>query len=185
MLARSGAMTRFASRTLVIACAVAALVAGAWYAWSTLGRGSSAVGQPAAALVGTTLPDPDGKDQALSQWSGKVLVVNFWATWCTPCVEEMPGFARLQAKWEARGVRFVGLANDDPAKVKAFGEKLAINYPLWTGEAAVMELSRRLGNRVGMLPHTALLSPDGRVIETRIGLYAEDRLDARLAEILP
>lgn len=138
-----------------------------------------------AAVMAAKFVDFDGKSRVLGELNGKLLVVNFWATWCTPCVEEMPGFARLQAKWEARGVRFVGLANDDPAKVKAFGEKLAINYPLWTGEAAVMELSRRLGNRVGMLPHTALLSPDGRVIETRIGLYAEDRLDARLAEILP
>jgi hypothetical protein len=77
------------------------------------------------------------------------------------------------------------LANDDPEKVRAFREKLAINYPLWTGEAAVMDLSRRLGNRLGVLPHTVLLDGDGKVIESRIGIYSEDKLEARLAEVLP
>ncbi len=138
-----------------------------------------------AAIMAAKFVDLEGNSRFLGQLNGKVLVVNFWATWCTPCLEEMPGFARLQSRWEARGVRFVGLAQDDPGKVKAFGDKLAINYPLWTGEAAVMDLSRRLGNRIGVLPHTVLLDGDGRVIESRIGLYAEDKLDMRLGEILP
>lgn len=137
-----------------------------------------------ATVMTANFVDLDGKSRLLGQLGGKVVVVNFWATWCTPCLEEMPGFTRLQSKWEARGVRFVGLANDDPAKVRAFGERLAINYPLWTGEAAVMELSRRLGNRIGVLPHTVLLDGSGKVLESRIGIYPEDRLDARLAEIL-
>ncbi len=138
-----------------------------------------------AAIMAANFVDLDGKSRVLGQLKGKVLVVNFWATWCTPCLEEMPGFARLQAKWEARGVRFVGLAQDDPDKVRVFAEKLAINYPLWTGDSAVMDLSRRLGNRIGVLPHTVLLDGDGKVLESRIGLYAEDKLDARLGEILP
>ncbi len=168
---------------------VLAALAGAslWLA----GRASAPGGPPPAAVeaapaavLASKFVDLDGKGRVLGELDGKVIVVNFWATWCTPCIEEMPGFARLQSKWESRGVRFVGLANDDPAKVRAFGEKLGINYPLWTGEASVMDLSRRLGNRVGVLPHTALLSPGGEVIETRIGIYAEDKLDARLREIL-
>lgn len=138
-----------------------------------------------ATIMAAKFVDLEGNSRVLGQLGGKLIVVNFWATWCTPCVEEMPGFARLQDRWGARGVRFVGLAQDDPAKVKAFGERLAINYPLWTGEAAVMELSRRLGNRIGVLPHTVLLDADGKVLESRIGIYAEDRLEARLEEILP
>jgi thiol-disulfide isomerase/thioredoxin len=138
-----------------------------------------------AAIMAAKFVDLDGKSRVLGQLTGKVIVVNFWATWCTPCLEEMPGFARLQSRWEPRGVRFVGLANDDPEKVRAFREKLAINYPLWTGEAAVMDLSRRLGNRLGVLPHTVLLDGDGKVIESRIGIYSEDKLEARLAEVLP
>ena len=146
---------------------------------------AEAVEAAPAAVLAAKFVDNEGKSRVLGQLGGKVIVVNFWATWCTPCIEEMPGFARLQTRWEPRGVRFVGLANDDPAKVKAFGEKLAINYPLWTGEASVMDLSRRLGNRIGVLPHTVLLDGDGKVIESRIGIYVEDKLEARLAEILP
>jgi thiol-disulfide isomerase/thioredoxin len=137
-----------------------------------------------ATIMASKFVDLDGNGRVLGQLAGKVIVVNFWATWCTPCVEEMPGFARLQSRWESKGVRFVGLANDDPEKVRAFGQRLAINYPLWTGEAAVMDLSRRLGNRIGVLPHTVLLDGDGKVIESRIGIYAEDKLEARLADLL-
>jgi thiol-disulfide isomerase/thioredoxin len=137
-----------------------------------------------AAIMAANFVDLQGKGRVLGQLNGKVVIVNFWATWCTPCLEEMPGFVRLQSKWEGRGARFVGLANDDPAKVRAFGDRLAINYPLWTGEAAVMDLSRRLGNRLGVLPHTVLLDESGKVLESRIGIYAEDRLDERLSELL-
>jgi thiol-disulfide isomerase/thioredoxin len=115
---------------------------------------------------------------------GRVLLVNFWATWCVPCREEMPGFVKVQSRWAGRGVQFVGLAEDDPAKVAAFGRELAVNYPLWVGGAEVMDLSRRLGNRLGVLPHTAIIDPAGRVIETRIGVYSESALDSRLAEIV-
>ena len=180
MLARSGAMTRFASRTLVIACAVAALVAGAWYAWSTLGRGSSAVGQPAAALVGTTLPDPDGKDQALSQWSGKVLVVNFWATWCAPCREEMPMFMRFQRELGPKGLQFVGIAVDQPDKVKQFAGELQLNYPALIGGYGAMELSKVMGNSVMALPFTVIVDREGRVAHTQLGALKE----AQLADIL-
>lgn len=146
---------------------------------------SEPVEASSAAIMAANFVDLDGNSRVLGQLRGNVIVVNFWATWCTPCLEEMPGFVRLQAKWEARGVRFVGLAQDDPVKVRAFGERLAINYPLWTGESAVMDLSRRLGNRIGVLPHTVLMDADGKVLESRIGIYAEDKLDARLGEILP
>ena len=111
------------------------------------------------------------------------MVVNFWATWCTPCREEMPGFVKLQSRWQGRGVQFVGLAQDDAAKVAAFGRELGINYPLWLGGAEVMSLSRRLGNRLGVLPHTVLLDGQGRVIESRIGIFQESVLDSRLAAI--
>ena len=114
---------------------------------------------------------------------GRSLVVNFWATWCTPCREEMPGFVNLQSRWQGRGVQFVGLAQDDPAKVAAFGRELGINYPLWQGGAEVMDLSRRLGNRLGVLPHTVLLDSQGRVIESHIGIFEESALDSRLAAI--
>ena len=136
-----------------------------------------------AAILAAPFTDGEGRAQVLGQFVGKVLVVNFWATWCTPCREEMPGFVKLQARWKDRGVQFVGLAQDDAAKVAAFGRELGVNYPLWLGEAQVMDLSRRLGNRLGVLPHTVLLDGQGRVIESRIGVYHEDALESRLVAI--
>jgi thiol-disulfide isomerase/thioredoxin len=136
-----------------------------------------------AAFYSASFTDLDGSPRTLGTFTGKVLVVNFWATWCGPCREEMPGFARLQARWEGRGVQFVGLAHDEPEKVKAFSRDIGVNYPLWTGSSAIMEFSKRLGNRVGVLPHTVLVDREGTVLESRIGLFPEELLERRLAQI--
>lgn len=136
-----------------------------------------------AAVLAAEFTDGQGNRRTLAQLSGQVLVVNFWATWCAPCREEMPGFVKLQSRWRDRGVQFVGLAQDEADKVARFGQELGINYPLWLGESEVMDLSRRLGNRFGVLPHTVLLDGQGRVLESRIGIYAEPALESRLAAI--
>ncbi len=136
-----------------------------------------------AAIQAARFTDPAGQGHTLAQFAGKVVVVNFWATWCPPCREEMPAFVRLQGRWGGRGVQFVGLAQDDAGKVKAFARELGVNYPLWLGGAEVMDLSRRLGNRRGMLPHTVLLDAQGRVLESRIGIYAESDLESKLAAV--
>ena len=112
-------MTINQSRWLMVVAAVVALAAGAWVARTML-FAPSAAGQSAAALIGVTLPDADGKDQSLAQWSGKVLVVNFWATWCAPCREEMPMFVRLQRERGPNGLQFVGIAVDQADKVRQF-----------------------------------------------------------------
>jgi thiol-disulfide isomerase/thioredoxin len=77
----------------------------------------------------TRLNDESGKPYAIEQWRGKMLVVNFWATWCQPCREEMPAFSRLQSKYAASGVLFVGIALDNPNNVAQFKKSLAISYP--------------------------------------------------------
>jgi thiol-disulfide isomerase/thioredoxin len=136
-----------------------------------------------AAIHAAQFRDGEGAPRSLGQFAGKVLVVNFWATWCTPCREEMPGFVKLQSRWQGRGVQFVGIAHDEADKVAAFGRELGVNYPLWLGDAGVMDLSRRLGNRLGVLPHTVLLDGQGRVLESRIGVFAEPVLESRLAAI--
>lgn len=132
------------------------------------------------AIYSARFTDTGGEPRSLGQFEGKVLVVNFWATWCTPCREEMPGFVRLQERWAGRNIQFVGLAADEPDKVARFGRELGINYPLWTGDPDVMPLSRRLGNHLGVLPHTVILDAQGRVMESRIGIFAEHVLEDRL-----
>ncbi|HQU49230.1 MAG TPA: TlpA disulfide reductase family protein [Casimicrobiaceae bacterium] len=168
----------------MIACALAALAAGVWYAWSTLRGGTSAVGQSAGALVGMSLPDPEGKEQALAQWTGKVLVVNFWATWCAPCREEMPMFMRFQQELGSKGVQFVGIAVDQPDKVKQFSQELQLNYPALIGGYGAMELSKTLGNTVMALPFTVVVDREGRVAHTQLGMLKEAQLSGILNKLL-
>jgi thiol-disulfide isomerase/thioredoxin len=163
--------------------AVLALLAGAALFLGSRAPSATSAGDIApSALYAAGFRDPQGATHSLAQFRGRLLVVNFWATWCAPCREEMPAFTRLQARWSDRGVQFVGLARDEPAKVSRFGRDLGINYPLWVGEDEVDELSRRLGNRLGVLPYTVILDRQGRVLEKRVGPYTETALEGRLLE---
>lgn len=132
------------------------------------------------ALYATAFQDSAGKEQSLGQYQGRLLVLNFWATWCGPCREEMPAFNRLHGKWAAQGVQFLGISDEAGPTAARFGAGLGITYPLWTGGDRVSELSRRLGNRRGVLPHTVIVGPQGRVLEQRVGPYTEQELDNRL-----
>jgi len=134
-----------------------------------------------AALYAAGFHDPTGAPQSLARYQGKVVVLNFWATWCAPCREEMPGFERLNAKWAGRGVQFVGIADDDPAKVSRFARELGIHYPLWVGGAEVEEMARRMGDIDSVLPYTVVLGPQGEVLHQKVGIYTEAALDAALA----
>jgi thiol-disulfide isomerase/thioredoxin len=138
-----------------------------------------------SAIYAAGFRDEQGATRSLAQFPDKLLVVNFWATWCAPCREEMPAFTRLQSRWGSRGVQFIGLAQDDPAKVARFAKELAINYPLWTGGEEVGELGRRLGNRLGVLPFTVILDSRGHVMDQRVGAYKEADLEARLDALRP
>ena len=134
------------------------------------------------ALLAAAFSDLDGRKRSLGEFQGKVVVLNFWATWCAPCREEMPGFERLQQRWAGR-VQFVGISAEDAAKVVPFARALGIRYPLWVGGDEVGEMSRRLGNRLGVLPHTVILDRAGGVAGTRVGAYPEDELQEKLQQM--
>jgi thiol-disulfide isomerase/thioredoxin len=172
------------ARLLFAGIGVLALLAGTALWFGSRERSPVPIAGPAeagpAVVFSTPFAGLDGQRRSLGAFQGKLLVVNFWATWCAPCREEMPAFVRLQERWAARGVQFIGIANDEPEKVRRFGEELRITYPLWTGSQDVADFSRRLGNRLGVLPHTVILDARGIVVESRIGVFAEDDLDARL-----
>jgi thiol-disulfide isomerase/thioredoxin len=170
---------------LSVVFAGVALLAGLAGTALWLGQ-KSAMAPPAAAISPTalytaTFTDEAGTPQALGQFQGKVVILNFWATWCAPCRAEMPAFSRLQARWKPQGVQFVGLSSEEPQVVRRFALEVPVAYPLWTGGAEVDALSRRLGNRIGVLPHTAILDREGRVLESRVGPYTEAQLEERLA----
>lgn len=175
---------RPARRRLVLAAgALAALGAGVWFGRSSL-MGPPASGQPATALLGVSLPDPDGREQPLSQWKGKVLVVNFWATWCAPCREEMPMFMRLQQERGAQGIQFVGIAVDSVDKVRQFADELKLNYPTLIGGFGAMELSKTFGNTIMALPFTVIVDREGRVAHTQLGPLKEPQLSSILGQLV-
>jgi thiol-disulfide isomerase/thioredoxin len=102
--------------------------------------------------------DLEGKSQSLGQWQKKLLVINFWATWCAPCKEEMPIFAKLQQSFMSNGVQFIGIAADSKLNVANFAQKSPVGYPLYPDESGAIAFSKRLGNRLGLLPLTPSLA---------------------------
>lgn len=129
--------------------------------------------------------DLEDKRQSLGQWQKKLLVINFWATWCAPCKEEMPMFAKLQQKFAANGVQFIGIAADSRSNVANFVQKLPVGYPLYPDESGAIAFSKRFGNRLGLLPHTVVVAPGGEVVYAKLGLIVEDELVAILQQNLP
>ena len=160
------------------AAALAALAGGA-----RLFHERRVASRDGAAILGLVLPDADGREQAFSQWRGKVLVVNFWATWCVPCREEMPQFIATQAREAANGVQFVGIAVDQVDKVRQFRSEIGLNYPAVIGGFGAIDLSRELGNDLAALPFTIVLDRAGRVAYTHLGPVKAPALDALLRNL--
>lgn len=162
--------------------AAAALGAGlAWWRLTPQPPADAAV----AALFAATFPDADGQPQPLAQWRSRLLVVNFWATWCPPCVEEMPDLERTRQAYRGRNVEIIGLGIDRPDKIRAFRDDLKLTLPLLVAGAGGSELGRLLGNSAGALPYTVLVDPAGRVGQRKLGrVHAAELqqwLDARLS----
>lgn len=136
-------------------------------------------------LFSQTLEDTQGEQVALAQWKGQTLVVNFWATWCPPCREEMPGFSRLQQQFSAKGVQFIGIALDEPAQVREFARAYPTTYPLLHGGPSGSQLASALGNPALALPFTLVISPQGEASFARLGALDEHTLGAQLLRTLP
>ena len=167
----------FAKWTVIAGVAAAALAAG-WY----FGMDDSP--ESPAALLQLVLPDVDGRQQRLDQWKGKVLVVNFWATWCEPCRVEMPEFVKAQAALGSKGLQFVGIAIDQPSKIRQFAQELKLNYPALVGGYGALELSETLGNKIKALPFTVIIGRDGQIAYTQMGPLKPDKLDAIVRKLL-
>ena len=169
--------------SLVLFAAVALIALAGGYL-ARLGLDESQPQQDSAqVLLAARLEDLNGQPQALSQWKGKVLVVNFWATWCPPCLKEIPGFVRLHKRYAAQGVQFVGIAIDDKAKVAAFVAQHGVTYPVLMAEKEGIGLARSAGNRLGGLPFTVVIDRQGRTARVELGVLDEAKLAAILESL--
>ena len=142
--------------------------------------------QPGAAesLLSSPLKDLNNQIQVLDQYRGKVLVVNFWATWCPPCREEIPLFTETQTKFAANGVQFVGIALDNPQQVANFAHELGINYPVLIGGINESEALRNLGNPGGGLPYTLIYDRNGNLREKVLGVLDKARLERLITPLI-
>lgn len=134
-------------------------------------------------LMSLSLTDSEGQLQKLSQWQGKFLVVNFWATWCAPCVQEMPELSALQKDLSKSNIQFLGLGIDSSKNIAEYASKYQISYPLFSAGMEGTELSRQLGNQAGGLPFTVLITADGRLVKSYLGRLKIDELRADITKL--
>lgn len=135
------------------------------------------------ALGAAAFDDLEGRRRRLAEWRGKVLVCNFWATWCAPCREEIPLLVAASRKYGASGVEIVGIAIDNAAKVREFSSTFKITYPILLAEANGLELMRRLGNTGGGLPYTVIADRKGALAHRKLGALKEAELDGFLGPL--
>jgi thiol-disulfide isomerase/thioredoxin len=119
---------------------------------------------------------PDGKTVDTNSWRGKVLVVNFWASWCPPCIEEMPTLDQLQAEFLPQNVLFVGIGIDSPSNIRQFLEMTPVSYPIVIGGLEGSTLSKQLGNAQGALPYTIIIDAKGKPTSSKLGKISEEEL---------
>lgn len=168
--------------------------AGAWYGLhkqapaaspvtTTVASTGGAVHTPVSALFEQSMNDASGANHSLSRWKGKPLLVNFWAPWCAPCVQEMPELDQLAVASVAKNINVIGIGIDSPANIAEFATRLKISYPLYVAGMSGTELARQFGNTAGGLPYTVLIGADGQVKKTYLGKLKFDELKADLAKL--
>lgn len=138
----------------------------------------------AAPLFTSIIQDPEGKPQSLKQFENKIIVLNFWATWCEPCREEMPELSNFYTENKSKNVVVVGIAIDEAKSVRSYLAKTKVIYPILVDEDKGVILSKNLGNNEGILPYTVIINSNGIIEKTILGRVHKDQLDAILKPLL-
>src|SRR5687767_12687503 len=145
--------------------------------WEAEGGGQS------RALFAATLPDLSGQPRRMAEWQGRVVLINFWATWCAPCREEIPLLMAARQKYAPAGVEIVGIAVDNAVKVAEYVKSMSISYPVLVAEADGLDLMRQLGNSGGGLPYTVVADRQGALVHRKLGALKQGDLEGILGKL--
>lgn len=136
------------------------------------------------ALFTTSFMNTEGKLQNLRQYQGKIIVLNFWATWCPPCREEMPELTQLHQEYQHKNVVVLGLALDELNLVQEFLQSSPVSYPIFVADTPETDLSGPLGNDKAVLPYTVIINTDGQVVNTYFGRITKSLLETAINPLL-
>ena len=131
-----------------------------------------------------SLKDLQGKARSIKEWDGKVLMINFWATWCPPCRKEIPAFIDLQEAYKDKGLAIIGVAIDTKDNVVDFVDPMGINYPVLIGNEEGISLAKAYGNRYGVLPYTVFVDRSGKIIQTHRNELTFEQAEAIIKPLL-
>lgn len=138
----------------------------------------------ATSLFTSVMNDAEGRPQNLKQFQNKTIVLNFWATWCEPCREEMPELSSFYNENQSKNVMVIGIAIDEEKAVKSYLKKTKVTYPILVDEDKGVFLSKNLGNKEGILPYTVIINSKGIIQKTILGRIHKDQLDVILKPLL-
>ncbi|MBL1292856.1 MAG: TlpA family protein disulfide reductase [Thiotrichales bacterium] len=131
-----------------------------------------------------TLPDVEGIKRTVSTWDGKVLVLNFWASWCEPCLREIPAFVDLQNTYGEQGLQFVGIAIENLLPVQEFLAVIPINYPILVHPSKTIPVAEAYGNEFGILPYTVIINRDSEIAHTQLGAISHEDAEEIIKKLL-
>ena len=131
-----------------------------------------------------TLPNLQGQPQAFSQWNDKVVLLNFWATWCPPCRREMPDFIEVYEQYKDKDFIVIGVGIDDEKRIADFVKQLQVSYPILVGGQTAMQVSQLYGNRSGALPYSILIDKNGIIRFRTGGLISKKKLLSQIKPLL-
>jgi thiol-disulfide isomerase/thioredoxin len=149
----------------------------AWWKSQSQSGASTQVAEPFPGFWDQQWNTPQGTPLLLQSFRGKPLLINFWATWCPPCIEELPLINAFYKQNRANGWQVIGLAIDKPASVQAFLQKMPLDFPLAVEPVSGTDLARELGNPSGSLPFSIALNAQGGIVQRKLGRLTQEDLD--------